>query len=144
MPTKHKGANLSRDTNKSRSIRNRRAQRTEEQVQEENTGARVRMAQLRQEQLDDIRAERNEVMKLEQRQSHRFTVNRRRAKDQQRQGTSSITKLHVLHLQEYDMSVIHKRNKKHKDADSLSQNPLEDKIDSSEEVMIVSRTSRQS
>ncbi|GFS55509.1 hypothetical protein NPIL_559871 [Nephila pilipes] len=65
MPTKREGANLSRDTNKSRSIRNRRAQRTEEQVQEENTGARVRMAQLRQEQLDDTRAERNEVMRLE-------------------------------------------------------------------------------
>ncbi|GFT39743.1 uncharacterized protein NPIL_56341 [Nephila pilipes] len=82
MPKKRKGANLSRDTNKSRSIRNRRAQRTEEQVQEENTGARVRMAQLRQEQLGDTRAERNEVMRLEQRQSHRFTVNRRRANDQ--------------------------------------------------------------
>ncbi|GFT98206.1 ATP-dependent DNA helicase [Nephila pilipes] len=85
MPTKRKGANLSRDTNKYRSIRNRRAQRTEEQVQEENTGARVRKAQWRQEQLDDTRAERNEVMRLEQRQSHRFTVNRRRANDQQRQ-----------------------------------------------------------
>ncbi|GFT82493.1 ATP-dependent DNA helicase [Nephila pilipes] len=85
MPTKRKGANLSRDTNKSSSIRNRRAQRTEKQVQEENTGARVRMAQLRQEQLDDTRAERNEVMRLEQRQSHRFTINRRRANDQQRQ-----------------------------------------------------------
>ncbi|GFS33023.1 ATP-dependent DNA helicase, partial [Nephila pilipes] len=82
MPTKRKGANLSRDTNKSRSIRNRRAQRTEEEVQEENTGARVRMAQLRQ---DDTRAERNEVMRLEQRQSYRFTVNRRRVNDQQRQ-----------------------------------------------------------
>ncbi|GFU46099.1 uncharacterized protein NPIL_163801 [Nephila pilipes] len=43
------------------------------------------MAQLRQEQLDDTRAERNEVMRLEQRQSHSFTVNRRRANDQQRQ-----------------------------------------------------------
>ncbi|GFT84187.1 ATP-dependent DNA helicase [Nephila pilipes] len=85
MPAKRKRANLSRDTNKSRSIRNRRDIRTEEQVQEENTGARVRMAQLRQEQLDDTRAERNEVMRLEQRQSHRFIVNRRRANDQQRQ-----------------------------------------------------------
>ncbi|GFT79537.1 uncharacterized protein NPIL_395381, partial [Nephila pilipes] len=43
------------------------------------------MAQLRQEQLNDTRAERNEVMRLEQRQSHRFTVNRRRVNDQQRQ-----------------------------------------------------------
>ncbi|CAL1293147.1 unnamed protein product [Larinioides sclopetarius] len=85
MPTKRKGANLSRDTNKSRSIRNRRAQRTEEQVQVENTGARVRMAQLRQEQLDDTRAERNEIMRLEQGQSRRITVNRRRENDQQRQ-----------------------------------------------------------
>lgn len=79
MPTKRRGGNLSRDTSRSRSIRNIRAQRTEEQVQEENTRARVRMTRLRQEQSDDIRAG------LEQRQSHRFTVNRRRASDQQRQ-----------------------------------------------------------
>ncbi|VVC24672.1 Hypothetical protein CINCED_3A002500 [Cinara cedri] len=43
------------------------------------------MAQLRQEESEDTRAERNEVIRLEQRQSRRFTVNRRRTNDQQRQ-----------------------------------------------------------
>jgi len=43
------------------------------------------MAQLRQEQSEDTRAEHNEIIKLEQRQSRRFSVNRRRTNDQQRQ-----------------------------------------------------------
>ncbi|KAF0772330.1 ATP-dependent DNA helicase [Aphis craccivora] len=43
------------------------------------------MAQLRKEQSKDIRTERNEIIRLEQRQSRRFTVNRRRTNDQQRQ-----------------------------------------------------------
>ncbi|XP_054091371.1 uncharacterized protein LOC128922976 [Zeugodacus cucurbitae] len=43
------------------------------------------MAQLHQEEPEDTRAERNEVRRLEQRQSRRFTVNRRRTNDQQRQ-----------------------------------------------------------
>ena len=46
MPTKRKGANLSR----SRSRRNTRAYRTEEQIQQHNTDARVSIAHLRQEQ----------------------------------------------------------------------------------------------
>jgi hypothetical protein len=84
MPTKLKGANLSRNTSRYRSMRNRRAERTEEQIQQQNTDARVSMAQL-QEQSEDTRAERNEVIRSEQRQSRRFTVNRRRTNDQQRQ-----------------------------------------------------------
>jgi len=51
-------------------MRNIRAQRTEEQIQQQNTDAHVSMAQLRQEQSEDTRAERNEVIRLEQRQSH--------------------------------------------------------------------------
>ncbi|KAL4083698.1 hypothetical protein QTP88_029014 [Uroleucon formosanum] len=50
-------------------MRNTRAQRTEEQIQEQNIDSRVSMAQLRQEQSEDTRAERNEVIRLEQRQS---------------------------------------------------------------------------
>ncbi|VVC26252.1 Hypothetical protein CINCED_3A004097 [Cinara cedri] len=61
MPTKCKGANLNYNTSKSRSLRNRKSERTEEQIQQQNTDARVRMAQLRQEESEDIRAERNEV-----------------------------------------------------------------------------------
>ncbi len=85
MPRKRKGADLSRNTSKSRNLRNRRSERTEEQIQQQNTDARVRMAQLHQEEPEDTRAERNEVIRLEQRQSRRFTVNRRRTNDQQRQ-----------------------------------------------------------
>lgn len=85
MPTKRKGANLSRSTSITRSMRNTRAKRTEEQIQQQNTDARVSMAQLRQEHLEDTLAERNEVIRLEHRQSRRFTVNRRRTNDQQRQ-----------------------------------------------------------
>ncbi|CAG5009802.1 unnamed protein product [Parnassius apollo] len=65
-------------------MRNRRSQRTEK-IQQQNIDTRVSMAQLREEQSKDTRAERNEVIRLEQRQSRRFTVNRRRTNDQQRQ-----------------------------------------------------------
>ncbi|GFW61277.1 ATP-dependent DNA helicase [Trichonephila clavipes] len=70
---------------KPRNLRNSRSERTEEQIQQQNTDARVRMAQLHQEEPEDTRAERNEVRRLEQQQSRRFTVNRRRTNDQQRQ-----------------------------------------------------------
>ncbi|GFU30353.1 ATP-dependent DNA helicase [Trichonephila clavipes] len=80
-----KGADLSRSTSKARNLRNSRSERTEEQIQQQNTDARVRMAQLHQEEPEDTRAERNEVRRLEQQQSRRFTVNRRRTNDQQRQ-----------------------------------------------------------
>ncbi|CAH1737560.1 unnamed protein product [Aphis gossypii] len=85
MPRKRKGADLSRSTSKARNLRNNRSERTEEQIQQQNTDARVRMAQLHQEEPEDTRAERNEVRRLEQRQSRRFTVKRRRTNDQQRQ-----------------------------------------------------------
>ncbi|XP_050066471.1 uncharacterized protein LOC126555615 [Aphis gossypii] len=96
MPPKRKGANLSRNTSRSRSMRNTRAQRTEEQIQQQNTDARVSMAQLRQEQSEDTRAERNEVIRLEQRQSRRFTVNRRRINYQQRQQNKECPHCHAL------------------------------------------------
>ncbi|XP_039953152.1 uncharacterized protein LOC120770076 isoform X3 [Bactrocera tryoni] len=66
-------------------MRDKRSQRTEEQIQQHNADARVSMQQLREEQSEDTRAERNEVIRLEQRQSRRFTVSRRRTNDQQRQ-----------------------------------------------------------
>lgn len=65
MPRKRKGADLSRNTSKSRSLGNRRSERTEEQIQQQNIDARVTMAQLRQEESEDTRAERNEEIRLE-------------------------------------------------------------------------------
>lgn len=69
MPRKRKGADLSRNTSKTRSKRNLRSERSEEEIQQETTDARVSMARLRQEQSEDTRAERNEVIRLQQRQS---------------------------------------------------------------------------
>ena len=66
-------------------MRNRRAQKTEGQVQQDNIDARVKMAQLHQAESEDTRAERNEQRRLEQRQDCHFTVSRRKANDQQRQ-----------------------------------------------------------
>ncbi|CAG9834397.1 unnamed protein product [Diabrotica balteata] len=85
MPRKRKGADLSRNTSRSRSMRDKRSQRTEEQVQQQNADARESIQQLCQEQSENTRAERNKVIRLEQRQSRRFTVNIRRTNDQQRQ-----------------------------------------------------------
>ncbi|XP_046865504.1 uncharacterized protein LOC124459824 [Drosophila willistoni] len=84
MPKKGKGSDLSRSTSNARYLRNSRSKRTKVQIQQQNTDARVRMVQL-QEEPEDTRAERNEVIRLEQQQSRRFTVNRRRTNDQQRQ-----------------------------------------------------------
>ncbi|KAF0769445.1 ATP-dependent DNA helicase [Aphis craccivora] len=58
---KRKGADLSRSTSKARNLQNNRSERTEEQIQQQNTDARVRMAQLHQEEPEDTRSERNEV-----------------------------------------------------------------------------------
>ncbi|GFX33393.1 helitron_like_N domain-containing protein, partial [Trichonephila clavipes] len=44
------------------------------------------------EEPEDTRAERNEVRRLEQQQSRRFTVNRRRTNDQQRQQGAETNK----------------------------------------------------
>ena len=46
-------------------MRNRRAQRTEDQIQEDNTDERVRMAQLHQVESEDARVERNKQRRLE-------------------------------------------------------------------------------
>ncbi|XP_014759581.2 uncharacterized protein LOC26515330 [Drosophila ananassae] len=76
---------MSRSTSRARRLQNSRSERTEEQIQLQNTDARVRMTRLHQEEPEDTRDERNEVRRLEQRQSRRFTVNRRRTNNQQRQ-----------------------------------------------------------
>lgn len=73
MPRKRKGADLSRNKSTTRNKRNIRSKRTEEEIQQQNTDVRVSMAQLRQEQSEDTRAERNEVRRLQQRHSSRYT-----------------------------------------------------------------------
>ena len=60
MPARRKGASLGRQTRRAASMRNRRAQRTEDQIQQNNTDERVRMAQFHQAESKDARAERNE------------------------------------------------------------------------------------
>jgi hypothetical protein len=85
MPKRRKGASLDRQTITAASMRNRRAQRTEEQQQQDYTNARESMALLHQAESEDARAERNGQRRVEQRQARRFIVNRRRANDQQRQ-----------------------------------------------------------
>ena len=85
LPERRKGAPLCHQTRRVKGMRNRRAQRTEDQIQQDNTDVRVRMAQLHQTESEDAQAERNEQRKLEQRQARRFIVSRRRANDQQRQ-----------------------------------------------------------
>ena len=52
-------------------MRNRRAQRTEDQIQQDNTDEHVRMAQFHQAKLEDARAQRIEQRRLEQRQARR-------------------------------------------------------------------------
>lgn len=85
MPARRRGASIGRQTPRSASRRNTRAQRTEDQIQQDNTNVRVSMAQLRHAESGDVRAARNEQRRLEQRQARRLTVSRRRASDQQRQ-----------------------------------------------------------
>ncbi|CAG4953503.1 unnamed protein product [Parnassius apollo] len=54
-------------------MRNRRSQRTEEQIQQQNTDARVSIAQLRQEQSEDTRAERGTNDQQRQQVHREFT-----------------------------------------------------------------------
>ena len=69
MPARRKGTNLSRRTNVATNMRNRRAQRTDEQIQSDNTNVLVSIGQLRESQLQEARTERNKQRRLEQRQS---------------------------------------------------------------------------
>ena len=61
MPACRKGAFLAV---KHAELRNRKAQRMEDQIQQDNTDAHVRMAQLHQAELEDARAEGNEQRRL--------------------------------------------------------------------------------
>lgn len=59
MPNKRKGANLSRQMVKSRVVRDIRARRSSEQIQENNADQRI-MSQLRESQSQEKRDERNQ------------------------------------------------------------------------------------
>jgi hypothetical protein len=59
-------------------MRNRREQRSEEQIQSNNMNVRESMAQLCESQSHEARAERSESRRLEKRQARRFVVNARR------------------------------------------------------------------
>lgn len=73
MPKSRKGASLSRRTANAARMRNTRAQRNEEQIQQdnENERERERIAQLRQSESEDVRVERNKRRRLEPRQVYR-------------------------------------------------------------------------
>ena len=83
MPARRKGASFGRQLLRAVSMRNKRAQRTEGQIQQDNTDASVRMGQLHQAESEDARVEQNEQRRLEQRQARRFIVSRCRANDLQ-------------------------------------------------------------
>ncbi|GBO30300.1 hypothetical protein AVEN_156361-1 [Araneus ventricosus] len=85
MPKRRKGANLSRRTTNSTVMRDIRARRSGEQIQQNNTDVRASMAQLRESLSEEARDERNQQRQLERRETRRFIVNRRRGIDQQRQ-----------------------------------------------------------
>lgn len=85
MPARRKGANLCRRTQKNAVVRNIRVERTIEQIQEDNSNARVIMRDLHESQSQEARDERNLQRRSEQRQARRFVVNTRRAINQQRQ-----------------------------------------------------------
>ena len=85
MPKIRKGANLSRRTINSRAMRDIRARRSGEPIQEDNADVRVRMVQLRESQSQEARDERNQQRQLERRETRRYIVDRRRGIDQQRQ-----------------------------------------------------------
>ncbi|GFY58534.1 ATP-dependent DNA helicase [Trichonephila inaurata madagascariensis] len=64
-------------------MRNRRAQRTDEQIQQNNEDVRVNTGQLRESQSQEARAKQIQLRRLEQRQARRFVVDTRRQNDQQ-------------------------------------------------------------
>ena len=76
MPATCKGTFLGRQIPRAATMRNRKSKRKEDQIQQDNTDVRERMAQLHRAESEDSRAERNE-QKLEQRKVRRFIVSRR-------------------------------------------------------------------
>ena len=64
-------------------MRNLRAQKSGEQIQLDNANMRINMAQLRGSQSQDVRDERRQQRRLEQRAARRFVVNSRRTSNQQ-------------------------------------------------------------
>ncbi|GFY10704.1 hypothetical protein TNCV_2195251 [Trichonephila clavipes] len=85
MPARRKGSDLGRQRTRSTAMRNRTAQRTDEEIQQDNEDVRVNMVQLRESQSQEARAEQNQRRRLEQRKARPFVVDTRRANDQQRQ-----------------------------------------------------------
>lgn len=85
MPRICKGSNLDHHSRKSIQTRNERAQRTNEQIQEEREITRHLMSQLRETQSQDARDEINEQRRIQQRQTLLFFTNRNRESNQQRQ-----------------------------------------------------------
>ncbi|GFY49821.1 hypothetical protein TNIN_308121 [Trichonephila inaurata madagascariensis] len=67
MPAKRKGSDLGRRLTKSTALRNRRVQRTDERIQQNNVDVRVNMVQLRESQSQEARAEKIQQRQLEQR-----------------------------------------------------------------------------
>lgn len=84
-PKKRKGDNLSRRTTISRVMRYIKARRSCKQARENNADMRVRVKQVRESQSQEARDERNQQRQLERKETRRFTVDRRRGIDQQRQ-----------------------------------------------------------
>ncbi|GFY76557.1 hypothetical protein TNIN_284591 [Trichonephila inaurata madagascariensis] len=60
MPERRKGSDLGRRTTRSTAMRNRRAQRTDEQIPQDNEDVRVNMAQLHETRSQEARAEQNQ------------------------------------------------------------------------------------
>ncbi|XP_015187914.1 PREDICTED: uncharacterized protein LOC107072460 [Polistes dominula] len=85
MPPKRRRSNLDCLTIYAITMRNRRARRTDEQIQQDNLNQRVRTAQLRESQSQEARAKRCQQRRLEQRQARWFTINTIRLNDLQRQ-----------------------------------------------------------
>ncbi|XP_046865507.1 uncharacterized protein LOC124459827 isoform X2 [Drosophila willistoni] len=98
MPRTRRGANLSRQTNRSRGMQDRRAIRSDAERQQSNADVRVRMAQLRASQLQEAIDERNQQRQLERREARRFVANRRRVIDQHQQVLRAFTSHSFLRL----------------------------------------------
>lgn len=76
---------MSHQTNTTTNMKIRRGQRTDQQIQSDCTNMRVSLTHWRESRLQEERAEVNKKQRLDQRQTHRFIVNTRKANDRQRQ-----------------------------------------------------------